>query len=275
MNKALKIILPIAGAAVAGAAATVFAIAPGRATEEQKAPFMRKNIAHRGLHKLDRSVPENSLAAFRDAASAGYGIELDVRMTSDGEVVVFHDDNLLRMCGAEGSVEEKTYAELCELSLVGTGERIPRFIEALYVIDGRVPVIVELKTSRYNRELCEETLRYIEHYNGDVCIESFDPRIVRWFRKNAPDVLRGQLAARPKKYGDDTNKPIAFILGNGLTNFLGRPQFVAYALGKKPFLVRLCDKLGAMRVAWTSHDMSAQEGNDAVIFEFYRPGTEY
>lgn len=275
MNKALKILLPLAGGAIAAAAVTALAVAPGKASNEQKAPFMRRNFAHRGLHKLDKTVPENSLAAFRDAAKAGYGVELDVRISADGEIVVFHDAELERMCGVSGRVEDKSYSELSELSLASTGERIPRLIDVFDLIDGRVPVIIELKSGNRNRELCERTLQLMDDYYGQVCIESFDPAIVRWFRKNAPDVLRGQLACRPKKFGEGVAKPLAFIQGNLLTNFLGRPQFIAYAIGKKPLTVRLCEALGAMRIAWTSHDISCQKGNDAVIFEYFRPGREY
>lgn len=275
MKKALKIILPLAGAAAAAAAATVFAVAPGKADEAQKAPFLRRNYAHRGLHKLDKSVPENSLSAFRSAAEAGYGVELDVHITADGEIVVFHDDELERMCGVQGSIEEMTFAELSELSLLRTEERIPKLAEVFEVIDRRVPVIIELKTGKNNRELCEKTLMLMDDYGGETCIESFDPTIVRWFRKNAPDVLRGQLACRPEKYGEKTKKPLAFILGNLLTNFLGRPHFIAYGIGKKPLTVRLCEAMGAIKVAWTSHGLDAQRDNDAVIFEYYRPPRGY
>lgn len=275
MNKALKIILPAAGVAAAAAAAVVLASAPGRASETQKAPFLRRSIAHRGLHRLDKSVPENSLAAFRDAAEAGYGVELDVHITADGEIVVFHDDSLERMCGVQGSIGDMTFAELSELTLLQTGERIPKLAEVFEVLDRRVPVVIELKTGNNNRELCEKTLMLMDDYGGETCIESFDPTIVRWFRKNAPDVLRGQLACSPEKYGKNTKKPLAFLMGNLLLNFLGRPHFIAYGLGRKPLTVRLCEKLGAMKVAWTSHGLDAHRDNDAVIFEYYRPPRWY
>lgn len=278
MNNILKILLPTAGAAAGLAAAAVFALAPGKAEQGQKQPFLRRNFAHRGLHRPDRSVPENSLAAFRAAAEAGYGVELDVRLTADGEVVVFHDDGLERMCGVQGSVGEKTFAELSELCLARTEERIPKLSEVFGVFetaDSPVPVIIELKTGKRNRELCEKTLALMDGYSGHVCVESFDPTIVRWFRRNAPDVLRGQLACPAKRYGDGMKKPLAFLLSRLAANFLGRPQFIAYAIGKKNLAVRLCEKMGAMKVAWTSHGLDAQADNDAVIFEFYRPPREY
>lgn len=271
MNKLLKTALPVAGVAAVGAAALLFAVAPGRATKEQKAPFMGRNIAHRGLHTIDKSVPENSLAAFRAAVDHGYGVEFDVHLTADDRLVVFHDDTLERMCGVEGRVTEWTYAELCRLSLSNSDQRIPLLEEVLAVIGGKVPIILEIKRSKRNRETCEHVYHALWRYRGAYCVESFDPFVVRWWKKNAPGVLRGQLSCRKEKL-TGTNALSAFALSHLLTNFLCRPQFVAYGIcEKKPWTVRLCEKLGAMRVAWTGRSWAAEADHDTVIFEFYRP----
>lgn len=268
----LKYALPALGAAAAAAGVTAFLVAPGKASGEKKAPFFGANIAHRGLHRADRSVPENSLAAFRDAAENGYAIELDVHLTADDRVVVFHDDSLRRVCGVEQDVEALTWRELRDLRLDGTGEHIPLLSDVLAEVRGRVPIVVELKTSPRRRELCERTWELLRAYNGDYCIESFDPRIVRWWRLNAPGVLRGQLSCTREQFGESATPVQAFFLSRLLCNFLGRPQFIAYGLdGRKPLLVRLVEKMGAMRFCWTSHDWKNEVSNDAVIFEFYRP----
>lgn len=268
----LKYALPALGAAAAAAGVTAFLVAPGKASGEKKAPFFGANIAHRGLHRADRSVPENSLAAFRDAAENGYAIELDVHLTADDRVVVFHDDSLRRVCGVEQDVEALTWRELRDLRLDGTGEHIPMLSDVLAEVRGRVPIVVELKTSPRRRELCERTWELLRAYNGDYCIESFDPRIVRWWRVNAPGVLRGQLSCTREQFGESATPVQAFFLSRLLCNFLGRPQFIAYGLdGRKPLLVRLVEKMGAMRFCWTSHDWKNEVSNDAVIFEFYRP----
>ncbi len=261
----------------AGMAALPFALlAPGRANKSKKAPFRGKNFAHRGLHTPDKRVPENSLAAFLGAVEAGYGMELDVQLSRDGYVVVFHDDDLLRVCGREERVDELDLAELKTLSLCGTDERIPLFSQVLDLVDGRAPLIVELKSGRRNRELCEKTLELLRGYSGDVCIESFDPRIVAWFRLHAPYLLRGQLSQPPRAYVEDRRSPIlGFVLGNTLLNILSRPQFIAYKIGPRPFPVRLAELMGAMRVGWTSHGPENERGRDAVIFEYYRPKTVY
>ena len=114
-------------AALAGAAAVggfVYLIAPGSIRKKQRAPFQNRNFAHRGLHKRDKSVPENSLAAFERAASYGYGIELDVQLSKDGRVVVFHDDTLNRVCGVDARVDSKTFDELRQIGRASCRERV-------------------------------------------------------------------------------------------------------------------------------------------------------
>ena len=275
-KKALKIALPVAGACVAAAAAAAFLIAPEKPDEKKKAPFLGRNIAHRGLHSADGSVPENSLPAFRAAVEAGYGVEFDVHLTADGGLVVFHDDDLKRMCGADIALESLRSDELRKYRLGDTQEHIPTLGEVLGVIGGETPIILELKRGHNDRELCIRTRDMLRAYRGDVCIESFDPRIVRWWRKHAPEYLRGQLSCVRDRFGGSTSRLQAFLLSNLLTNFLSRPHFVAYGLTpKKPLTVRLCEAMGAMRVAWTSHEPSSEKRNDTVIFEFYRPAKRY
>lgn len=270
-----KLLLEASLAGLAALGGLVFLVAPGRASKKDKKPFMYKNFAHRGLHKKDKTVPENSLAAFERASAYGYGMELDVQLSKDGQVVVFHDDTLNRVCGVDSRVDEKTYDELCQMSLCGSTQTIPLFSEVLKTVRGRGPLIVELKNGKRNEELCEKTYALLEKYSGEYCIESFNPFIVRWFKKNAPEVIRGQLANPPKDYNGEVGPLTAVILGNCLLNFLSRPQFIAYKITPKPFTVKLCEALGAMKVAWTSHDWVNEKFYDAVIFEFYKPKLKY
>jgi len=255
----------------------LYLIAPAKYTQAQAAPFYGQYIAHRGLHSGDGKVPENSLPAFRAAVDNGYGIEFDLHITKDGHVVVFHDDDLMRVCGVKGRLEDMTLPEVRQLRLLGSQETVPLFTELLEVVAGRFPLIVEFKTSERNDALCQAALKLLRAYRGPYCVESFDPRIVQWFRQNAPDVLRGQLASPPAILAKDMSKGRAFCLGNLLANFLARPQFIAYRLGELPFPVRLCHKLGAMRVCWTSVEKSAdtERDNDVIIFQFYKPAPKY
>lgn len=270
-TKALKYTGAVLGVAAAAAGAVVFAAAPGKSGAGQKGPFYGRYFAHRGLHTTDGSAPENSLTAFRMAANVGYGVELDVHLTKDGQVVVFHDHDLERMTGAEGRIEDRDYAELRQLRLAGSGEHIPLLTEVLEVIGGVGPIILELKPSARRKELCRKTAALLEEYPGDVCVECFDPRVLRWFRLHAPQYLRGQLAMPAAHYDGEVSRTLAFLLSRGLLNFLGRPQFIAYEIGKKPLTIRLAEKLGAMRVCWTSRSLHDKKDNEAVIFEHYRP----
>lgn len=266
----------IAAAAAVIAAIWLFAVFPGRPGKNKKAPFDGLNIAHRGLYDNGAGVPENSLAAFEKAAEHGYGIELDVQLSRDGEVVVFHDDTLGRVCSVNARVDELDMSELSSLALCGGPERIPTFSRVLELVGGRVPLLVELKHGRRDKELCEKTLELLRGYKGVYCIESFDPRIVGFFRKSAPDIMRGQLsqpASEFKKFG--FSFPANVILGHLLLNFIARPEFISYRIGKKPFPVRFAERCGAMRFGWTSIDESAEKDFDSVIFEHYRPRVRF
>lgn len=250
--------------------------APARPNKKKKAPFYGKNFAHRGLYQKGQSIPENSLPAFARAVEKGYGMELDVQLSRDGMVVVFHDDTLDRVCGVAKRVDELDYAELQALRLCGTNEKIPLFDEVLATVAGKTPMIVELKTGPRNEELCKKTLAALRGYAGEYCIESFDPTIVAWFRKHAPDIYRGQLAQPPKHYRKHGKSAlVSFLLGTTALNVIARPNFIAYRIGRKTLGVHLAELLGATRVAWTSRDDSTEKRFDVVIFEHYLPKTEY
>ena len=166
-----------------------------------------------------------------------------------------HDDNTARMCGVDKVIAETSLAELKTLRLRNTDEQIPTLREALEAVGGHGPVILELKTAGENNPLlCEKVLEEIRAYDGALCIESFDPRIVAWFRRNAPDILRGQLTNSFREMKKGTSPLAAFAIANGLTNVIARPQFIAHGPGRKSPLIRLAEKLGALDVYWTSHD---------------------
>ncbi|MEA4895548.1 MAG: glycerophosphodiester phosphodiesterase family protein [Oscillospiraceae bacterium] len=274
-GKKLKTGLFLTGAAFTAVGAAAFLIAPEKPSEDKRAPFTGRNYAHRGLHNTDRTVPENSLPAFAAAAAKGYGVELDVHITKDGELAVIHDSDLKRVCGVEGVVEDMTWDEISRLRLCETEYGIPRLSEVLEVMGNQCPVIIELKRGGRNRELCEKTYALMKKNGGRYCVESFDPRIVRWFRHHAPEVLRGQLSSDPAEMVKDTSRLNAFMVGNLLTNFLARPNFIAYGLGRKPLIVKLGEKMGAMKVAWVAKDSTYEKTNDAVIFEHYMPSVKF
>lgn len=253
----------------------LYLVAPGKVDKRRYSWLIGHCFAHRGLYLADQSVPENSMQAFSRAAEAGYGIELDVALTSDEQLVVFHDDSLRRMTGAAGKIWEHPYSELQRLALAGTDQTVPLFADVLQLIDGRVPLIVEIKSTRKLDTVCSMTYDLLKDYNGRYCMESFNPFMVAWFRRHAPQVLRGQLSMR---YGKKSNLPGTrrFLLGNLLLNFVSRPQFVAYRHEDcRRFSFRFCRRLGAIAVAWTVRGGQALGGirsrYDAFIFEYFDP----
>ena len=233
--------------------------------------------AHRGLYDNHAGVPENSLPAFRAAAEKGYGVELDVQLSSDGYVVVFHDDTLDRVCGIHGNVVDFTLAELQRMKLLDTDETMPLFTDVLDVLrQGAGPLIVELKAGKRNDELCAKTREILRGYPDVYCVESFDPGIVSWFRKNAPEVIRGQLAMPAEHYAAGTNPVVARLLAGCRFSFLNRPDFIAYQVGPRPAGVLRKRKKGVLLIGWTSHDYEKDANeNDGVIFEYCTPPLRY
>lgn len=237
------------------------------------------SYAHRGLH--GNGVPENSMAAFKAALDSGYGIELDVHLLKDGNLAVMHDSLLNRTTGCAGRIEDLTTHQLKDYRLEGTEETIPEFMDVLTLFNGKAPIILELKSEDGNHaELTEAACNMMETYKGVFCMESFDPRCIRWLRKNRPDIIRGQLTENFFKSRNDLPDYLKFALTHNLTNFLTVPDFVAYKFSnrKDTFMNDVCRKLWkAQGVAWT---LRSQEEYDSAlaegwlpIFEGFRPGT--
>jgi glycerophosphoryl diester phosphodiesterase len=147
--------------------------------------------AHRGIH--GGAVPENSLSAFSAAMARGMGLECDVQQTGDGQAVVFHDWELGRLTGESGAVAQRTVVQVKQIALAPSTDRIPSLRDLLALVQGRVPVLIELKTRRERRvaALCLAVRRDLEGYPGPVAVMSFDPRVGDWFHRHAPGVVRG------------------------------------------------------------------------------------
>ena len=256
----------------------LIAVWPGRGRRERMAAFERQLIAHRGLHSNQNGTPENSLKAFRLAAAAGYGIELDVRETADEALVVCHDDSLKRVAGLKRKISEMTLREIRGVRLFGTGEGIPTFEEALEVIGGRVPLIVEIKAEnvRSFARVSEHTAMCLDSYEGVTCMESFHPGVLRWFRKNRPETLRGQLSERFKREPFPKNI-MMFLFSCCFFNFLTKPDFVAYRFSHAGLLrFRLLrDLFHVCCAGWTirsSADLEMAAANfDVIIFDGFSP----
>ncbi|HFI0394431.1 TPA: glycerophosphodiester phosphodiesterase family protein [Streptococcus suis] len=188
-------------------------------------PFLNWDYAHRGFHDNAGAAPENSLLAIQLAVEKGYGIEFDIRLSKDGQLVVFHDETLKRTSGIDRNIEELTYEDLLTYSLFNSQERIPLLSQVLLEVAGRVPLIVELKSEGMDvADLCRRTIAELDVYEGLFMVESFNPLVVAYFRKHRPTYIRGQLSGN---LGD--RKGIIYIAVRYLlSNVLARPDFVAY-----------------------------------------------
>lgn len=248
----------------------------GRSGHPGLAALRGWRYAHRGLH--GNGLPENSMAAFRAALDAGFGIELDIHLLKDGNLAVIHDSDLKRTTGCEGKIEDLTTGQLKDYHLQGTEETIPEFRQVLALFAGKAPLIIELKCADGNyAALAETACRMMEGYEGAWCMESFDPRCVRWLRKNRPDVIRGQLAENFLKSGGELPWILKFLLTLNLLNFLTVPDFIAYNFPHRKTLSNaLCRKLWHLQgVSWTlrsreDFDTAVKEGW-LPIFEGFRP----
>lgn len=342
-NKFLKKIL-IGGALTAGAAA--WAIKPRSFSDKQRnfVPSIPDVwYAHRGLHDAgsgltaqyavesgeyvalarrmaikagygDASVsgpiaPENSLASFAAACEAGYGIELDLQLTADDQVVVVHDPDLMRVTGDPRRIADLTYDELTRIPLFpndasgaavasalpgsddpesmatplnapsGYYQHVPLFSDVLDVVAGRAPLIVEYKFDDNSawgprdEELMEKGDALLQAYDGPYVVESFNPAAVHWYADHRPEVCRGQLAWGPSLEEAGLKEWAAGLL---IFDWISRPDFIAYdwSGGNSPQM-RLARAMGAVPVSWTvrSSDELAQcdDWFDHHIFEAFVP----
>ncbi len=214
------------------------------------APCLLCDYAHRGLH--GNGVPENSLAAFEIAVNNGFGIELDVQLTKDGTVVVFHDYTLKRMTEVEKKLSELDLCDLQTLSLAGTDQKIPTFEQVLTLVNGKVPILVELKGESLDTSLCEKTAELLKQYHGAYCIESFNPLLIKEIKKYLPDAFCGLLytnVCREKK----KNSLLNILLSIMAFNIISRPNFIAYnKADRRSVPVKLvCGIYGIPRFVWT------------------------
>lgn len=261
------------------AALYLFLIAPNvRHRKIVDSRLLSRDYAHRGLHEMTMSIPENSMAAFRRAVEQGYGIELDVHATLDGKLVVHHDDSLQRICGADQKISQSTAEMLSAFCLGGTNEKIPTLDEVLQLVNGQVPLIIEMKSDHPgNTGLSPLLWQRMRNYPGPWCVESFDPLLLRWFKKHAPDVVRGQLAWDARKAGKNYLHVLEFFLAHLLLNAFSRPDFVAYGYeSDQNFSFRVIRNLfRPMLVAWTVRSKKDYEElqfrYDLQIFESFQP----
>ncbi len=233
--------------------------------------LVQEPIAHRGLH--DKSHPENSLSAFGKAIEAGYPIELDVQMIADGTIVVFHDDSLSRLTDNDGYIKFLNKTDLELLTLSGSKERIPTLEEALNFINGRVPVLIEIKNQDKVGNFEKSVIEILKSYKGEFAIQSFNPFVLEYFYKHAPSIPRGQLA------GFLTCVKMSFFKRFAMKRMvankkISHPDFISYEAKHLP--CRFIKKYKNLPLlAWTirsqSEYLKVVKYCDNVIFENFEP----
>jgi glycerophosphoryl diester phosphodiesterase len=222
----------------------------------------RLPIAHRGLHDAALGVIENSLSSFSAALAAGYAIELDLRLSRDGEAMVYHDATLERLTEGEGPLALHSAAQLAALTLTGSPDRIPALPEVLDLVQGRVPLLLEIKAGEAIAGILESRVAaLLTSYRGAVAIQSFDPAVITWFAAHAPAFGRGLLARRTRDL---------------LTRAIFASQFIAYDVTALPALgPMVARRMGLPVIAWTVKDEQswsiAAAHADNIIFEGIRP----
>jgi glycerophosphoryl diester phosphodiesterase len=221
-------------------------------------------IAHRGFHDLARGRPENSLAAFAAAVDARYAVECDLHLAADSIPVVFHDDDLARLCGRTGCVRDLTAAELGDLRLGNSAEWVPTLDELLDLVEGRVPLVLELKHIKgRDAGLAWEVVERLKRYPGAAALMSFDAALIADIRAADSTLPRGLTAA-----GDWRAAPLH--LNTALR--LG-VDFVSYRIDDLPTLMPYLARrlLGLPLICWTVRTpeqlRKARAYTDQITFE--------
>ena len=231
--------------------------------------LVNKLIAHRGLY--DKDTPENSLSAFKKAIEQGYAIELDVNPLADGTPVVFHDSKMSRMTGKDKYIQNLTAEELSDTTLLNSNEKIPTLKEVLKFVNGKTPLLIEIKHQERVGDLEKRIWELLKDYKGEYAVQSFDPFSLKWFKDNAPKVWRGQLSSYFK------NEPMSFVKKSLLKRLaftkIAKQDFVSYNMDNLPnkYTKRSLVPVITWTVKTNEEYLKAVQITDNVIFEGFEP----
>lgn len=178
-----------------------------------------------------------------------------MHLTKDGKLVVFHDDDFRRICGEKGKVEETDYARMRTYRLSRTGEKIPLLSEVLRLVDGKVPLLIEVKLPSADTEVCRRLDEELQGYRGKYMVQSFNSLVLRWMKKHRNEIPRGQLSENLTRKPDTTHYALRFCVKYLLSNCMCRPDFISYkwADRKNPGFLVNKKLFHAPVAAWTLH----------------------
>lgn len=254
----------------------LIALFPNLKRKDKLKPYENKLIAHRGLFN-NKDIPENTISSFKNAVRNDYGIELDVQLTTDNKLVVFHDESLFRMTGINKLLRECSYDEIKDIKLLNTNETIPLFKDVLKVLHKDTPLIIEIKPEGRYIETTKATVEMMKDYDGLYNMESFNPYVVKYLKDNEPQIIRGQLAENYFKTNSNLKWYEKFILTNLLFNFYNKPDYIAYDCTNTSNLsFKIVSRLyDAECVAWTIKSQKQLEENKkyykCFIFDSFIP----
>ncbi|MDY0210274.1 MAG: glycerophosphodiester phosphodiesterase family protein [Acholeplasma sp.] len=230
--------------------------------------------AHRGLHNASIGIYENTLAAFDEAIKHGFGIELDTNILKDGTVVVFHDKNLKRLCNVDVTLKDVTYDSIKDIKIMNTNETIHTLQEVLDYIDGKVPLMIEIKPFGDKTLHAKTVYELIKNQQKSIMIQSYNPYIVLWYKRNANTIIRGQIS----EFFKDSNFSFLtrWIMKTLITNKLTKPDFVNYGLKDIPNkYVDKQKKKGVRIIAYAAKNQESLdfmlEHCDNAVFEGFIP----
>lgn len=217
--------------------------------------FLKTNlIAHRGYHNKEKGIIENSIEAFKKAVKCGYIIELDVHMLKTGEVVVFHDDNLKRICNVNKRINDCTYDEIKDLKLYDTNSHIPLLGEVLNLVNGKVPIIIETKYYPIYGVLEKAVLKLLENYKGLYAFVSFNPKSV-YYLKNNTKVPVGLISSDFKKLS-----LLKSLIGKSLIlDIILKADFISFDIRALPNNFVSNKRKSKLVLGWTIRDKEDYE----------------
>ncbi len=247
---------------------------------QMPADFRRRPFAHRGLHDVTDGRPENSRAAVRAALDAGYGIEIDLQLSRDGQAMVFHDYDLARLTGDSGPIQQRDAADLARLTLIGGDEAMPTLAQVLAIVAGRVPMLIELKDQHGQMGVTDGRLeravaRDLAGYDGPAAVMSFNPNSVAALADLSPDTPRGIVTEDFPEGGWPLLRPEVRAHLSGIPDYArARASFISHSVNdlNSPHVTRLKDQ-GADVYCWTvrspAQEEEARKVVDNITFESY------
>ena len=222
--------------------------------------------AHRGLFDNKQQIPENSYKAFKKALENNYAIELDIQAISDNTFICFHDNNLKRMANKDINLYDFNYSDLNKIKLLDSNETIPKFIDVLNLIGGKVPLLIEIKNHKNYKKHLRDLVLILDNYHGDFAIFSFEPKIVKWFKKYRPNYIRGQITSY---FYENKQMPkiIKYLMKTLFFNKFTKPDFISYNIENLPnkYANKFKQKKNKVVFGYTAR---TQEQYDTILKEY-------